>query len=538
MGEGAPKDTKAKRYDRQIRIWGPHGQQRLEDSRVCLLNCSPTGSELLKSLVLGGIHSFTIVDEAKVTNRDLGNNFLVSAESLGHSRAECVAELLKEMNDTVLGNFIEQSPEALLDGEPKFFRDFTLVVATQMREQDVAKLDALCREGGVKLLIARSYGLMGYIRISVPEHLVEDSKPDNIIWDLRLSNPFPALQDWALSFDLDSMDDVLHKHIPYTALLIQAAQQWKEAHGGSLPSSTAERREFKALVSANQRSVEGVHVEEENFSEALANIHRVWTPMRVPSEVQVILDDPSADVTPASDDFWVMVAALKVFVADEGKGLLPLDGVVPDMTATTELYLEMQRLYQKQAAADTEAVRRHVEAVLATLGRQPGSIPSASINSFCKLARNMRVLRYKPVAEEVAAKSGDESMLKDLMGDEDKKSDVSLYLLLRAADRFYQEFHRFPGSFNEEIDQDTAHLKSLVGTIISEICPNGSAPQVSDDLVAEMVRFGACELHSIAAVVGGIGAQEAIKLITGQFVPPDGTVIYNGMASTTLVFKL
>lgn len=63
---GADKD---RRYDRQIRIWGAHGQQRLEASKVLLLNASATGSETLKNLVLGGIAAFTIVDGAKVTAR-------------------------------------------------------------------------------------------------------------------------------------------------------------------------------------------------------------------------------------------------------------------------------------------------------------------------------------------------------------------------------------------------------------------------------------------------------------------------------------
>ncbi len=73
--------------------------------------------------------------------------------------------------------------------------------------------------------------------------------------------------------------------------------------------------------------------------------------------------------------------------------------------------------------------------------------------------------------------------------------------------------------------------------IVSESYPS-VALQLNDDLVAEMVRFGACELHCVAAVMGGMGAQEAIKLLTGQFVPPEGTVIYNAMASTTSVFAL
>lgn len=51
-------------------------------------------------------------------------------------------------------------------------------------------------------------------------------------------------------------------------------------------------------------------------------------------------------------------------------------------------------------------------------------------------------------------------------------------------------------------------------------------------------RFGASELHVVSAVMGGMAAQEAIKLITQQFVPFTGTLVYNGMASTTSVFEL
>ncbi len=35
-----------------------------------------------------------------------------------------------------------------------------------MREGELLKLDAMCRSSGVKLLIVRSYGLVGYLRVS------------------------------------------------------------------------------------------------------------------------------------------------------------------------------------------------------------------------------------------------------------------------------------------------------------------------------------------------------------------------------------
>ena len=64
---------KARRYDRQLRIWGEAGQARLEGAAVCLLGCGPTGTEAMKNLVLGGIGSFTLVDGRHVTSADLGN---------------------------------------------------------------------------------------------------------------------------------------------------------------------------------------------------------------------------------------------------------------------------------------------------------------------------------------------------------------------------------------------------------------------------------------------------------------------------------
>jgi len=104
-------------------------------------------------------------------------------------------------------------------------------------------------------LLARSYGLVGYLRVrtgrlqhvllplisdspfvhtaahdslractndrlwslqaSLSEHKVIESKPDNTVEDLRFHQPWTELQDFADSIDLSSADDIMHKHIPY-----------------------------------------------------------------------------------------------------------------------------------------------------------------------------------------------------------------------------------------------------------------------------------------------------------------------------------
>jgi len=165
-GSIVPVIERHRRYDRGIRVWGAHGQEAVEQARICLLNAGSTGAESLKNLVLGGIHSFTIVDGQKVEATDVGNNYLITASSLGGSRAQCVTECLKELNETVKGSYVEEDPATLLSTNPDFFNSFDLVIATQLPEVSAIALDSLSRERGVALVLARSYGLVGYLRVS------------------------------------------------------------------------------------------------------------------------------------------------------------------------------------------------------------------------------------------------------------------------------------------------------------------------------------------------------------------------------------
>eukprot|EP00887_Chlorella_sp_A99_P005358 scaffold1.g5358.t1 len=597
LGDMGDRVDKAKRYDRGIRIWGAHGQEALEHARICLLNCGPTGSEALKNLVLGGIASFTIVDGNKASRPgakwgscpvqagDLGNNFLVTAGSLGQSRAQAITALactagalgalpawlldvyvhalcttvnptlayvpplpppppdcLKELNETVSGSYVEEAPPSLIASNPSFFEQFSLVVATQLIESDAAALDRVCREAGVPLLLVRSYGLLGFLRVCVEEHAVIESKPDSVVDDLRLANPWPELRQYADSIDLATVEEHMHSHIPYAVLLIKAAQQWRKAHDDALPRSYAERSAFKALISSWQREVEGIPLDEENFNEAVSNAHKVWAAPGVPPELRAILDDEAASPAhfgPSTPSFWVLVATLRRFLEQEGAGLLPVEGSIPDMHATTSLYLELQRLYRDKAEADAAAVGEHVRALLAEAGREPGSISPAEVKHFCKHARYLRLVRTRPLAGGAdsppsTSGGGRADALRGALAGEDTAANAGLWVLLNASDRFHATYQRFPGVYDSEVEEDVALLKSGANSILAESGTAGVV--VSDDLVAEMVRFGAGELHAVAAAVGAIASQEAIKLITRQFVPVGGTLVYNAMACTTSIF--
>ena len=202
----------------------------------------------MKNLVLGGVSSYTIVDGTKVTERDLGNNFLMDKPSLGQSKAECCSRLLQDFNESVSGRFVAETPEQLMDAKPDFFDGFDLVLATQLTSAYQHKLCDICRKSGARVVFGRSYGLFGLVRISASEHTVVESKPDNVLLQLRVKDPWPELAEYASNFDLESLDDMTYKHVPYVVLLIKFAEAWKLGHGGNLPQGRAEQRDFKAFV--------------------------------------------------------------------------------------------------------------------------------------------------------------------------------------------------------------------------------------------------------------------------------------------------
>ncbi len=98
--------SKERKYDRQLRLWAASGQAALEDAHVLLVNAGVVGIEALKNLVLPGIGAFTVLDDARVTEADLGVNFFLEQESLGKSRAEETCRCLQELNPDVGGHFL------------------------------------------------------------------------------------------------------------------------------------------------------------------------------------------------------------------------------------------------------------------------------------------------------------------------------------------------------------------------------------------------------------------------------------------------
>jgi ubiquitin-like 1-activating enzyme E1 A len=88
-------EEEAKLYDRQIRLWGIDAQKRfgeqnkcskkprMKGSNILLIGFRGLNSEICKNLVLAGVKSITILENAITSSSDLGSHIFLTSESVG-----------------------------------------------------------------------------------------------------------------------------------------------------------------------------------------------------------------------------------------------------------------------------------------------------------------------------------------------------------------------------------------------------------------------------------------------------------------------
>lgn len=537
------------KYDRQLRLWGKDGQLRLAQASVCVLGAGPAATETLKNLVLPGLGSFTVVDGARVSVADLGNNFFVAAADLGRPRAEVVRDLLVEMNpDDCKGEAVAADPAAYLASHPAFLHGFTLVVAAQLDPLAMLAVAAQCWERRIPLMVLNTCGYLGSIRLQLRDHEVIESKPDTKLYDFRLAAPWPGLADHAATYALDAMPDKDHSHTPYVVLLLHAVGAWRASQGGGLPTTFAEKQAFKARVAALQRPT--AKEKELNVAEAVSNAYRAYAPLEPSEDLVALLERCRASPPPPADatDFAFLAHALAGFVDCEGGGLPPVTGTIPDMEADNPKYIALQRCYEAKAAADCAAVHARVAALLTACGRAAdaaagtGPADPELCRRFCKSAWDLKVVTTRSVAAEHAKPNVDPDCVFEMSQEELWAQSPALwYLALRGAEAFRSAHGRAAGADPTadaaSLAADTAAVWAHVQAVLAS-AECGPFPQLTEDYAAEVVRFGcAPELHNVAALIGGTAAQEAAKVITHQWVPVNNTFVYNGVAGTAQSYE-
>jgi len=531
-----PETNKSEKYDRQIRLWGVDGQKDLENANICLVNVTAVGTEILKCLVLPGIGKFTIIDKSNVAMDDLGSNFFLDPGSLGKSKAQSACELLQEMNPDTVGSFSAEDPMEMLERNPDAFGEFTVVICSRLSERDAARMGEVLWRLNVPLVVCDTFAFIGYMRLVVKQHLVVNAQPDNVLEDIRLDHSFPELDEYMARIDLNSMDTMEHSHTPYLVLLYKYLEQWKTDNNSNWPKSYAEKRQIRDLIRAGIRTNEdGVREDEENFEEAIKNCNSAFTNTRVPSEVDEILKKSTevvlSDQIPRSNlKFWCLVKALKEFV--DSKSVLPVRGTLPDMFSDSKRYIELQNIYRNIAMQDIQLMTELVKKIVSEAGLPDSFISPEDLSAFCKHAFFIRAMDGVSIHDEMVPKN---TRLKEAVEMSlGNNNGGELYMVMRVLNRFCNS-GRYPFTGQTEDSNDMQRLTTLSEQLIQEL---GVSMSVPSDYLGELMRSKLNEVHAVASIVGGMCAQEVIKVVTRQFVPVDNVLFFNGMNQTTSTLKL
>ncbi|XP_076673959.1 nedd8-activating enzyme E1 regulatory subunit APP-BP1 isoform X2 [Andrena cerasifolii] len=456
------------------------------------------------------------------------------ADSVGKSRAQVAMQMLLELNSDVRGDYIDEEPEQILYNSPDFFNNFTVVVATSLAEKSLILLSQRLWELNIPLIVCRSIGFIAYMRIQVKEHTIIETHPDNETPDLRLDRPFETLKKHLDSINLDEMSFKDHSHVPYLVVLYKFLEKWILDHR-ELPKIYKEKHELKEMIKKGMRRDRTDSINsEENFEEAIKAVNICTGHTEISDSVRSILnDDQCINLTAKSSSFWITAKAVRDFVENEGHGLLPLKGTLPDMTADTEKYITLQQIYHKQAVADAEAVWRRTLQLLRQLGKPSDSISERDVKLFCRHASDIHVERGTCIADEYDPKIFDTSNIVQSL--ENPESMMIYYVVLRGVEKFQAEYNSYPGEFDDQVEPDIVKLKACITKLLNEW---GCGPLAKDDYVHEFCRFGGSELHSVSAFLGGLAAQEVIKFVTNQYKPVHNTFIHDAVTLNSGTFFL
>lgn len=105
-----------------------------------------------------------------MTASDVGHNFFLEASSLGQNRADEVVRLLQELNPEVKGKGVARELADVVDSEATgLAKAATLVIAVDANEQDELRIAQRCWQTKVPLLLARTNGFVGSLRVQAEE---------------------------------------------------------------------------------------------------------------------------------------------------------------------------------------------------------------------------------------------------------------------------------------------------------------------------------------------------------------------------------
>jgi len=147
-------------YSRQLYVLGREAQRSLQNSSLLVIGMDGIGVEIAKNAVLAGIKSVTIVDDFISSEKDMGSNFYITAESINKKETRAIASIkcLSELNPYVKVSLAPFTYEKLLSN-PSVISGYFVIVMTIGTFENKCLINSYCRKNNSKFIASGARGL-------------------------------------------------------------------------------------------------------------------------------------------------------------------------------------------------------------------------------------------------------------------------------------------------------------------------------------------------------------------------------------------
>jgi ubiquitin-activating enzyme E1 len=144
-------------YSRQLYVMGHEAQRRMAKSDVLIIGLNGLGVETAKNVILAGVKSVTLHDDALATMNDLAAQFYITEADIGLPRAQVSAPRLAELNPYV--------PVAVLTGDIQLetLQQYTVIVLIEIPLVQQLLIAQFCHEQDIAIITSDVRGVFSSI---------------------------------------------------------------------------------------------------------------------------------------------------------------------------------------------------------------------------------------------------------------------------------------------------------------------------------------------------------------------------------------
>lgn len=155
-----------KRYDRQIRLIGADGQEKLKKGRIFIAGAGGLGSPISIYLAVAGVGKIVLVDRDEVELSNLNRQILHWEKDLGIKKAFSAQEKLRSLNPDLV---VEALPETLdQENASTLIGDADLIIDAMDNYPVRYLLNGIALKNGIPFIHGAIWGFHGQVATIMP----------------------------------------------------------------------------------------------------------------------------------------------------------------------------------------------------------------------------------------------------------------------------------------------------------------------------------------------------------------------------------